>query len=143
MGELYTNEKDGKLHLRMPAGGVGGGSTGIFDRLATDEDRASGIHTVFKAPLELRDVDNIALQGHVADLNAALAEANAKLTDLKHPTVAVPPPPPESKAPVVAADPLDPFAEAARTKPAVADDAADVGDAADLAPHVRSHHKQK
>lgn len=38
MAEFYDNEADGKLHVRLPAGGGAGGHTGYVDRVATEAD---------------------------------------------------------------------------------------------------------
>jgi hypothetical protein len=37
-GEFYMNEKDGRTHIRVPAGGSGGGVTTYFDVLATEDE---------------------------------------------------------------------------------------------------------
>lgn len=69
-GEFYLNERTGRTHVRLPAGGAGGGVTSYADQPATEEQHVAYLRSLADAKKAETDV-----------LNAQHDEAKAKLEE--------------------------------------------------------------
>lgn len=73
-GEFYLNEHTGRTHVRLPAGGAGGGVTSYADVPATEEQ-----HVAFlKLQAELKQAETDALHERHELAKAKLDEKRAK-----------------------------------------------------------------
>jgi hypothetical protein len=69
-GEFYLNDKDGRTHIRLPAGGTGGGVTQYADVLATDEQHVAFLDSRAK----LREDEAVAHRQMHKDADAEMAK---------------------------------------------------------------------
>lgn len=73
-GEFYLNERTGRTHVRLPAGGAGGGITSYADVPATEAQHVSFL----KSQVELKDAEHKALVDQHAKANEKLEKHQAK-----------------------------------------------------------------
>lgn len=82
--QLYLNEKTGRTHVRMPAGGSGGGVTSYADAPASEE-----LHVVFlKSEAERKQAESEALLQQHDEAHAELQDKKAEInsaTDINNP----------------------------------------------------------
>jgi hypothetical protein len=82
--ELYINERTGRTHMRMPAGGTGGGVTSYADAPASEE-----MHVAFlKSEAERKQAEGENLQQQHDDAHAELQDKKAegdKKADINNP----------------------------------------------------------
>lgn len=86
-GELYLNENTGRTHIRLPAGGTGGGITSYADVPATEEQHVAFLKTL--ADQKHAEGDNLQQQheeAHSALQEKQAAEQDGKpVTDVNNP----------------------------------------------------------
>jgi hypothetical protein len=73
-GEFYVNDRDGKTHIRVPAGGSGGGVTSYADVVATPEQ-----HVAFlQSQVDAKQAEVDAMKEKHAGADKELQEKKAK-----------------------------------------------------------------